>query len=150
MWNTWNKLKIIVLAVFACGLLTGGLTLAIYQWAHRITNVGIIRVIGVEIYRDETLTEILDKIDWGLVSPGENKTSPAWIKNTGNDAQKLVMWTESWNPTNSSDWITFAWDYHNSWIPMNASIPVLFTLSIDSNIEGIETFSFDIWIKGVH
>jgi hypothetical protein len=145
-----KDVKIVLAAVFVCGLFVGALSYAIYQWASQIRNVGVIRAIGVDVYRDEALTEILDIIDWGLLDPGENRSVSAWVKNTGNDEQKLVMWTESWNPTNASDWISLSWDYGGSWVSVNASVPVVFTLSIDLDIEGVTNFSFDIWVKGVH
>lgn len=144
-----KDVKIVLATVFLCGVFVGVTSFAIYQWAHQVRNVGVIRTIGVDVYRDESLAEILDIINWGVFDPGENKGVPAWVKNTGNDAQKLVMWTESWNPTNASDWITLTWNYDGSWIPVNASISVVFTLSVDPEITGITNFSFDIWVKGV-
>ena len=122
----------------------------IYESIPKIYNYGKIRVIGVEVYADANLTQTLEIIDWGMLDPGENKTHLCWIKNIGNDAQKLITWTEAWNPVNASDWITLSWDYADSWIPVNASVPVAFTLSVNLNIEGVINFSFDIWVKGVH
>jgi len=145
-----RDVKIVLITVFLCGLFVGATAFAMYQWAHQIRNVGIMRTIGVEVYRDEALTEILDIVDWGMMEPGENKSVAAWVKNTGNDAQKLVMWTEAWNPMNASDFISLAWNYNGSWIPVDSSIPVVFTLFVDLNVAGITNFSFDIWVKGVH
>jgi len=145
-----KDVKIVLAAVFVCGLFVGALSYAIYQWASQIRNVGVIRTIGVDVYRDEALTEILDVVDWGVLDPGENRSVSAWVKNTGNDEQKLVMWTESWNPMNASDWISLSWDYVGSWVSVNVSVPVVFTLSVDANITGVTNFSFDIWVKGVH
>ena len=142
--------KLVLATAFLCGLFVGALAFAIHQWATQVRNVGVVRVIGVQIYRDEALTDVLDIIDWGMISPGENKSVSAWVKNTGNDAQKLTMWTEAWSPTNASDWITLSWDYAGSWISVDSSIPVTFTLSVDTSITGITTFSFEVWVKGVH
>ena len=139
-----------LLIVFVCGLLVGTASYAIYEQVSQIRNIGTIRAIGVEIYRDEALTEILDVISWGMFNPGENRSVNAWVKNTGNAEQKLVLWTENWNPKPVFNSITLTWNYNNSWIPANASIPVVFTLSVDANITGVTNFSFDIWVKGVH
>ncbi len=143
-------IDLVLVIVFVCGLLVGTASYAIYERVSQIRNVGTIRTIGVEIYRDEALTEILDVISWGMFNLGENKSINAWVKNTGNAEQKLVMWTENWNPTNASASIILTWNYSGSWIPVTASIPVVFTLSVDANITGVTTFSFDIWVKGVH
>ena len=142
--------KLVLAAVFVCGLLSGVIAYAAVNSLVQIRNVGTIRAIGVEIYANEALTEVLNEIPWGTMDPGESKSVNAWVKNTGNDAQKLVMWTENWNPTNAQDSITLAWNYDDSWIPADGTIQVTFTLSVDPNITDIVNFSFDIWIKGVN
>ena len=145
-----KDVQMVLATVFLCGVFVGAVSFAIYQWATQVRNVGVIRVIGVEIYRDEALTEILDIVDWGIMDPGENKSVAAWVKNTGNDNQKLMMWTEAWIPMNASDWIVLTWDYAGSWVPVGSSISVVFTLFVDPGITGITNFSFEIWVKGVH
>ena len=151
MVNIKKHVKTLLVTAFLCGLFAGAAaSFAMYQSAHQIHSVGVIRTIGVDVYADENLTQILDHIDWGVLDPGENKTFLAWVKNTGNDAQKILIWTEAWNPMNASDWISFTWSYDGSWIPSGDSTPVVFTLSVDANITGITNFSFEIWVKGVH
>jgi hypothetical protein len=145
-----NRVKLILVTVFVCGVLLGVGVYAAYERTKTIRNVGTIRVISVEIYGDEALTSVLNEITWGTLDPGEARNFNAWVKNTGNDAQKLVMWTENWNPTAAFDSITLTWNYDDSWIGANASIPVVFTLSVDANVTGVTSFSFDVWVKGVH
>jgi len=145
-----NRVKLILMIVFVYGALFGVVVYAAYERVKLIRNVGTIRAIGVEIYADEALTTILDEIAWGTLDPGEARSFNAWVKNTGNDAQKLVMWTENWNPTAAFDSIALTWNYDDSWIGVNASIPVVITLSVDANVTGVTSFSFDIWVKGVH
>ncbi|HDQ07155.1 MAG TPA: hypothetical protein ENN36_10620 [Candidatus Bathyarchaeota archaeon] len=139
-----------LLVVFVCGLLVGTASYAIIERASQIRNVGTIRTIGVEVYADEALTTVLTEIAWGTLGPGEVRSFDAWVKNVGNDAQKLVMWTENWSPAAAFDHITLTWNYVDSWVAVNASIPVVFTLSVDPNITDVAGFSFDIWVKGVH
>lgn len=134
---------------FVLGLLLGTTSYAIIEQISQIRNLGTIRAIGVDVYQDEELTDVLDTISWGTLDPGEAKSFDAWVKNTGSDAQKLVLWTENWNPTAAQDGISLDWSYDDSWIAVNASVRVVFTLSVDSDISGVGSFSFDIWIKGV-
>jgi len=141
---------LVLLAVFVCGLLVGTASYAVIERLSRIRNVGTIRTVGVEVYADEVLSTVLTEIGWGTLNPGEVRSVEAWVKNTGNDAQKLVMWTENWNPAAAFDSITLTWDYGDSWIAANASFPVVFTLSVEPNITDVTSFSFDIWVKGVH
>ncbi len=145
--------KILFVSIFVVLLSGSYLVYNAYEYAKSSKQIqahGYIRVLGVEIWKDEALTEILGFIDWGILSAGEETTYFVWVENQGNSEIKLSMWTEAWNPTNASDWIDLSWDYDDSWIPANSSIPILFTLSVSSNIIGITNFSFDIWVKGVY
>jgi hypothetical protein len=141
--------KLVLAAVFVCGLLLGGVSFAAVNYLVQIRNVGRIRAIGVQVFADESLTSVLDEIDWGTLNPGENRSVNVWIKNTGNDAQKLIFWTESWDPVTAQNSIALNWNYGDEWIPAGASIPVTFTLCVDPTISDVDSFSFDIWVKGV-
>ena len=145
-----DRIKLILITVFACGALLGAGVYGAYERVKLIRNVGTLRAIGVEIYADQALTQILEEIAWGTLDPGETRNYDVRVKNTGNDAQKLVMWTENWNPTTAFDSISLTWNYDDSWIPAADSIPVVFTLTVDPNVTGVTSFSFDIWVKGVH
>ena len=63
-----------------------------------IRNVGTIRAEGVEVYSDSGLSMVLEEITWGVLDPGESKSFDTWILNSGNVAQRLNVYTESWNP----------------------------------------------------
>jgi len=141
--------KLILATVFVCGLLFGAVSYAAVNYFVQIRNVGRIRAIGVQVFADEALTTVLEEINWGTLNPGENRSVNAWIKNTGNDAQKLILWTESWDPVTAQNSITLSWNYSNEWIPAGSSIPVTFTLSVDPGISDVDRFSFDIWVMGV-
>lgn len=145
-----SKARIILVTVFLSGILLGSIVYAAYQHFQPIRNVGTVRVIGVDVFADAELTSRLTEIPWGVMSPDESRNVTVWIQNTGNYAQKLVMWTESWNPTSAFDFISLTWDYDDSWIPVNDAILVVFTLSLDADITGVTNFSFELWVKGVH
>ena len=149
-WRLLPSTKVIAcfVAVSVVALLVGAVIGANITLS-RIRNVGTVRAIGVEVYTDETLTSVLTEIAWGTLDPGESRSFNAWVKNTGNDEQKLVMWTESWDPVDAQNSISLSWDYGDEWIPAGAVVPVTFTLSVDSGISGVTSFSFDIWVKGV-
>ena len=102
-----------------------------------IHDVGAYQISGIPFLSASTL------------NPGENKSATAWIKNTGNDAQKLILWTEGWEPVSAQNSILLTWNYNNEWIEAGSAIPVTFTLTVDPSISGVESFCFDIWIKGV-
>ena len=141
--------KLLLVAVFVCGLFFGAVSYAAVSSIVKVRNVGTIRAVGVEVYADELLEQILDEVSWGTLNPGENKSAIAWIKNTGNDAQKLIFWTECWEPVDAQNSILLTWNYNNQWIEAGSAIAVTFTLTVDSSISGVDSFCFDIWIKGV-
>ena len=141
--------KLLLASVFVCGLLFGAVSYAAVSSIVKVRNVGTIRAVGVEVYANESLEQILHEVSWGTLNPGEYKSVTAWIKNTGNDAQKLILWTEGWEPVEAQNSISLSWDYDNEWIDPGAAVAVAFTLSVDVEISGVESFCFDIWIKGV-
>ena len=143
------KLKLAIFSIFLVGLVLGAVVMGAAVSLVQIQNIGTIRSIGVEVYADEDLSQILSQIAWGTLDLGESASFCAWIKNTGSDAQRLVLWTENWIPTDAQNFIFLSWDYANSWIPAGDSLQVEFTLSVDPTIEGVSSFSFDIWVKGV-
>jgi hypothetical protein len=143
------KWKLLLAAVFVVGLLFGVAVYAGVNSLVQIRNVGTVRAIGVEVYDDEALTDVLTEISWGTLNPGETRSANAWIKNTGNDAQKLILWTEGWDPVAAQNSISLSWSYNNEWIQPGSAVAVTFTLSVDQDIAGVDSFFFDIWVKGV-
>ena len=141
--------KLVLTAVFVCGLLLGAVAHSAVTNLVQIQNIGTIRSVGVEVYANEALSQILNEITWGTLDPGETRNASAWIKNRGTDAQKLVLWTENWNPTDAQNSISLSWDYADVWIEAGDALRVEFTLSVDPKIVGVTGFSFDIWVKGV-
>ena len=77
----------------------------------RIRNVGTIRAVGVEVYADAGLSTVLHEISWGVLDPGQSKTFNAWVQNSGNVAQSLVLSTEGWSPFGAGNSISLSWDY---------------------------------------
>ena len=147
-WSLLPSTKVIVcfVAVSVAALLVGAV---IGASLVRIRNVGTIRAIGVDVYSDQGLTEVLHEISWGTLNPGDAKSFDAYIKNIRNDSQKLVMWTETWSPGAAQNYITLTWNYANQLIPSGSSISVTFTLSVDSGISDVVGFSFDVIVQGV-
>ena len=90
---------------------------------------------------------MLHEISWGVLDPGESRTFNAWVQNSGNVAQGLVLSTEGWSPFGAGNSISLSWDYGGVPLPAGASIPVVFTLSVDPGISGVSGFSFDVVIE---
>ena len=137
-------------AVLICGMLLGALVYSqTVAKQVQIQNKGAIRSIGVEVYADVGLTQIRDSIAWGTLEPGDSVSVTVYVKNTGSDVQRLVIWAESWVPSSAQNSLTLSWDYVDSWISSGDSIPVKFTLTVDPEVEGVSGFGFVIWVQGV-
>ena len=64
-----------LIAVFVCGLLLGVVAHSEVNNLVQIPNVGNIRSVGVEVYADEALSQILNEITWDTLDPGEARMS---------------------------------------------------------------------------
>ena len=141
-------LRILALAA-VLGLFAGsGITFGVMQWTRRIPTSAILKTVGIGIYKDVNFTVSVTEIDWGTVEPGEAKNFSAYIKNESNVPITLTMHIEDWSPTNASSFISLSWNYSESEIPVDGSIPVTFVLNVDPATAGIDAFSFTIVIVG--
>ena len=134
----------IILSLIAGSVLTYGLT----QMTRRIPTYASLKVVGIGIYKDVDFTVSVTEINWGILEAGEQKNFLAYIKNESNVPITLTMLTEEWNPQNASSFITLSWDYDESVIDVDGSIPITFTLNISPAVVGINSFSFTIVIVG--
>lgn len=115
------------------------------------SNQGTIQIqttTGIGIYTDSTCTSELSSLSWGTIEPGQSQSKTFWIKNEGSSPTTLSFATSDWNPTNALTYIHPNWNYYGSEIDPDSEVQITLTLSVDSNIQGIETFGFDLTIIG--
>jgi hypothetical protein len=144
-----RKLGAIAALCIIAGLLVGSIaTYAALQWTYKITGTVNIKSLGVTVYSDSGCTVPLVTIDWGMMEPGQTKNFSAYIKNESNVPVTMTMYVDNWNPTTAKDFMALTWSYDGRQIPVDSSLPVDFTLSIDASISGIRDFSFEIWVVG--
>ena len=139
----------IIVVVAALAFLAGSvLTFAVMQWTRRIPASARVKTVGIGVYMDPDCTVPVTEIDWGMVEPGEEKNVSVYIKNESNVSVKLTMHTEDWSPANASSFIHFSWDYDGAEILLDSAKPVVFVLTVDLDISGVESFAFTIVIIG--
>jgi len=144
-----NRLIILVIICILGGLIAGSVfTFAVMQWTHRISNVAILKVLGVGVFKDVNFTVTVTQIDWGILEPGESKYFAAYVRNEGNVPIVLAMRTEEWNPPNALASINVTWDCEGVQLPVDGFVPATFTLHVDPGASGIRSFSFTIVIIG--
>ena len=140
--------SIIILLTYTMGLSLVSQTLTAPQTSRTVSSTGSILAFGVGVYSDTGCTTPLTAIPWGTLEPGESQNIVCYIKNEGTSAATLSMYTSNWSPTNSESYLDLTWNYGGQYISPDSSRQITFTLSVDENIEGVSSFSFDITIVG--
>lgn len=113
-----------------------------------IPSSGSVKAVGVGVYSDNSCTNAISSIDWGMLEPGAAKNFTIYIKNEGNTAVTLSMKTGNWNPPSASTHIMLKWNREAYTLSAGSVISAVLTLSVSSNISGITSFNFEITITG--
>jgi len=138
----------LTLVTYVLALSLAGQVLSAVQTSRTVSNAGTVKAIGVGVYEDIACGNPLSSIDWGVLEPASSENVTCYIRNEGNSVQTLSMYTSNWSPSNASDYMTLSWDYGGQSIDVDEVVQVTFTLSVDANVSGITSFSFDITIVG--
>lgn len=112
----------------------------------RISSVGKIRAIGVEVYADRDCTTYIKSIDWGWLDPGDLAGVMAYCRNSKNVNFTMTIEAGNWTPPEAGSYLFIDWNYTGHIVQPLDVVPVLITLYAATNISGIESFSFDILI----
>jgi len=142
----------IMLVTYTLGLSLVSQAFPADQTTTTLSSAGTIQIqtsAGLGVYQEDSGSVVLSSVSWGTLQPGESQNVICYIKNEGNSATIISLDTSNWSPTNAESYLNLNWDYNGYPIAPDAVIPITLTLSVDSNIEGISTFSFDITIVGV-
>jgi hypothetical protein len=143
-----KKIVFAISVVLAVVLLLVCITFALMYATHRIESTATVKVVGVGIYQDELCNFPLTNISWGFLDPGDTENFTAHIKNESNVPISLTMYTDNWEPENATDFIDLSWNYDGSSMPIDSVVQVVFFLELSSEIQGINAFSFEIFITG--
>jgi len=146
-----RKQKLIILAVsvffvFNAYFLSSIVGQLVYRTS--LQSYGEIKTIGVVAYKDSSCITPISGVDWGIIMPGGAITNTLYVRNEGNSDLTLSLDTTNWNPTNARDYMTLSWNYMGQTIGPNQVVQITLTLAVSQNINGIESFNFDIIILG--
>ena len=138
----------LILITYTLGLSLVSQAFPAAQTSKTLSSTGTIQTIGVGVYTDAQCSSPLTSIAWGTLEPGESQNVICYIRNEGDSPSTLSMYTSNWNPSSAENYLTFSWNYDGQPINQDDAVQVTFTLTVDSSIEGITNFSFDITIVG--
>lgn len=116
-----------------------------------IPSTGKIKTIGVEAYKDPNCTEILEMVDWGIMSPGDIAGFTCYCKNIRNVNFTMNINDSNWNPANISQYFILDWNYtgrimHPEDVEL-VQVTLYLSVSILDDYDSTDipdTFSFDI------
>jgi hypothetical protein len=105
-------------------------------------------------YPTQVSQQVLDNIDWSLIVPGQQRSSPTvYFKNEGTVPLTMTFSPSNWVfhdaagnllPQSYSQYFTLTWNYDNSAIRVNEVRPLVFTLAVSSNLTDVASFSFNL------
>ena len=139
--------------MLTAGILSGLLIAnvrSLYQTSSTISSVGTFKAIGIGVYWDTDLTRSVNALDWGYLAPGSQKSFTVYISNEGALPLTLSISTSDWSPTAASNYMTLTWNYNGQTLTADKTIPVTITLTISTDISGINAFNFDITAEGTY
>jgi len=113
-----------------------------------LQSSGVIKTLGVAAYQDSNCITQSSNINWGTISPGASIPKTIYLRNEGNSDLTLSLQTANWSPTNAPNYLTLSWNYIGQTIRPNQVVPIVLTLSVSQNINGINSFNYEIIILG--
>jgi len=136
---------VVVLLLLICALTVMGVQ-AVMQANMRLSSVGAVKSLGVEVYWDKNCTKAVTVIDWGILEPNSTTYRTIYIRNSGNSGVNLWLKSENFVPSSASQFLTLRWDYNNETMLPNSVIQISLGLYIGENVDNTTSFSFDIII----
>jgi len=104
--------------------------------------------VTMEIFYDSGCTNPVTSIDWGMLEPGDTSNTTIYVKNLGETSVFLYLNTQNWDPSEASQHISLDWNYTDTMLEPNESIPVELTLVVSPEATGLTDFSFEIVVTG--
>ena len=141
--NKWLQL-----AIFLALLLS---TLTVWSLRPRIPipNVSAIETVGTfGVYWNSNCTTKVTSINWGNMTPGQEKTTTFYIRNEASSQMFLAGIDKNWNPTTAQSHIHFTFDSDNQKIQAGQTKKVTCTLTVSIETTNISNYSFDILLLG--
>ena len=124
-----------------------GFALAAQYFQVKIPTVGNIVTVNVAVFSDHACTSQIVMIDWGTLAPGESKIITCYIKSLSNVDSSFSMSAANWNSTQASLYLSVSWNREGYLAKPNEVVPASFTLHVDSAVQNVTGFSFDVIIS---
>jgi len=104
--------------------------------------------IEIDVYGNQACTQSISSVSWGSIEAGSSIDRVIYVKNSGDYRVFLELSTDNWVPSGAVNDIHLSWDSDGIYLDPSAVLEATLTLKIDSSIDGIDSFSFDIILIG--
>jgi hypothetical protein len=146
------KIPVFVLVALLLFSLTATLVSSAVTSASKSQSVpskGQLTVINLGLYSDSACTSNLTTLDFGAITAGGASVIACWIKNTGNSNEALSLATNTWSPTNASQWLTVSWNQAGTILAKNQAVAANLTLNVSPSVNpSLSNFTFNVVIAG--
>jgi hypothetical protein len=142
--------KIAVIAMVLAAVTLSVSTFAAITLNSDISTTGTISTSpNIGVFSDSGCTQSLTTLNWGSVAPGNSATSTVYVKNTGTgESITLSLSTLGLTPSAATGHITVTWDKAGATLTPGSSTTAIITLSVDSSITDVSTFSVTVRVTG--
>jgi len=140
----------LILVTYTLGLSLVSQAFPAGQTIRTLSSTGTIQTTaGIGVYSNAQGSTPLTSVPWGTLQPGGSQSVTFYIKHEGSTATTLSLETSNWSSTAAETYLDLSWNYTTgTQIDPDAVVEITLTLTVDANIQGVETFSFDITIVG--
>ena len=113
------------------------------------SSTGVTASVNLGVYLDNTATQEVTSIDWGVVYPDDQAQQLIYIQNVGNVNCQLLLNTSDWTPPEAQHLIIVTWDYNGTRIEPSTILQVTLSLNTSAQLGNIEQFDFKIIITSI-
>ncbi len=113
-----------------------------------IQKVSAVSTTKIGVYWNQICTDTVTSINWGSLSPGENKNITLYVQNEDNTTIILAINATNWNPEEAHEFLAFSWTPTNATIDPQKVAKITLTLEVKQNTTDLTDFSFDILFEG--
>jgi hypothetical protein len=133
----------IAVVVLICGI-GYSVVSAVTSFSAGVSSSGLITVSSSGNYLRVSPTAL----NWGSIEPGSVVTQIVTITNRGTTPLTLSLVTSDWSPPTVVQYIALTWNSEKVVVKPNQSVIATLTLTVDSEIRDITSFSNSITING--
>ena len=109
-----------------------------------LRSSGHIDAQGLTVYADPARATPLTEINWGNMTPGDQKNVTIYLWNARGNSGRLGMTTYGWTPPVAANYLNVTWNCENATMAVGVVLNATITLTVDPWVENVTAFEFTI------